>query len=410
VVALPPEAGDMHVRIMGGSGTGKSNLLLNLGVQWLQREDTAFILLEPAGDLAWDMLARVPKHRVNDVIWFDPLDELYPIGLNPFEGSDPERITSHIVGMFRNLSADSWGAQLQRVLTTAVYTTALVKGTLYDTKQFLVNKEYLMTQLKKLKRSEYPLVFQEWEWIHSKPDLTVDSSNNRIDSFLASRMTRNIISQRHGINFDQIIAKHKILLVPLPAARMGQTNASAIGQLVRELVWNAAMRQDPLNRQRSIVMMDEFQNFADFSTTKSDPFAEARKYKQQYYIANQYTEQITDAVRHTVDKNVATQIVFRLDPEDASKVKDRYKPLTSEDISTLPRFNIAARVMTSSGMAPTVTLATQPSPPVTGYVDKIIANTRKNYARPVTEVEAEILERHKEPVKKRKPSIGRVDS
>jgi Type IV secretion-system coupling protein DNA-binding domain len=408
VVTLPVESGDMHVRVMGATGTGKSNFLLNMGVQLMARDDTAFILLEPAGDLAWDMLNRVPKHRIKDVIYFDPTDVDFPVGLNPFLGSDPERITSHVVSVFKNLSGDSWGHQLQRVLTTAVMTTALTEDTLYGTKQLLVNKDYRQTQLRKLKRAQYPLIFQEWDWIDSKADLVVDSSVNRIDSFLASRMVRNVVSQRQGLDFDKIIREHKILLVPLPSARMGQTNASAIGQLIREMAWNAAMRQNPLDRQRSIVMLDEFANFADFSTTKSDPFSEARKYKQQYYIAHQYTEQLPIDVQHTVNKNVATQIVFRLDPEDARRVKDRYKPLTEEDISTLPKFNIAARVMSSTGMAPTVTLMTQPPPPITGFAQEIIANTRVVHAKPVNEVEADILARHKPKEERKRPAIGRV--
>src|SRR6266536_2247019 len=179
VIALPIESGDMHVRVMGGSGTGKSNLLLNIGVQWLQRPDTAFVLLEPAGDLAWDMLKRVPAHRVKDTIFFDPTDTDFPVGLNPFAGSDPERITSHIVSVFKNLSGDSWGHQLQRVLTTAVKTTALLGLTLYDTKQLLVNKEYRASQLRRLRRAEHPEILQEWEdFIERKADGTVESSVN----------------------------------------------------------------------------------------------------------------------------------------------------------------------------------------------------------------------------------------
>jgi len=223
-------------------------------------------------------------------------------------------------------------------------------------------------------------------------------------------MIRNIVSQTKSLNFDSIIREHKILLVPLPAALMGQTNASAIGQLMRELIWNAAMRQPLGNRQRSIVMMDEFQNFADFSTTKSDPFAEARKYKQQYYIANQYTEQLPEAVRHTVDKNVATQMVFRLDPEDAKKVEGRYKPMTKQDIASLPRFHVAARVMTSTGMGPTVTFATNPPPAETGVAEQIIQQTRQWYAKPVAEVETDILSRHKPRESRERPTIGRRDA
>jgi hypothetical protein len=410
IIAMPHDAGDMHVRVMGGTGVGKSAFLLRYGLQAIMKPDTAFIMLEPAGDLAWDFLRRIPPHRVKDVIYLDPLDTDFPVGLNPLSGSDPERITSHVVSIFHNLSGkENWGHQLQRVLTTSVMTAALLGLTLYDVKQLLVNNEYRRAQLRRIKRSIYPEIFQEWDWIESKADITIDSSVNRLDSFLASRMIRNIVSQKGGLDFDQIIREHKILLVPLPAARMGQTNASAIGQLVREMAWNAAMKQDPANRQRSVVMMDEFQNFSDYSTSKSDPFAEARKYKQQYIIANQYTEQLGNDVQHTVDKNVATQIVFRLDPEDARKVKDRYKPLTEEDLSNLGRFHVAARIMTSTGMAPTVTFSTLPPPETTGFEGQIIAQTRRNYARAARDVDADILTRHKSGEPKRRPKIGQVD-
>lgn len=409
IIAMPPEAGDMHLRVMGGSGTGKSNFLLHYALQSIINPETAFFLLEPAGDLAWDILQRIPAHRVKDVIYLDPLDTNWPIGVNPFQGTDPERMAAHVVSIFKNLSPDSWGHQLQRVLTTAVTTTALLGLTLYDTEQLLVNEQYRQEQLKKLKRNQHPELFQEWtDFIGRKGDLVVDSSVNRIKSFLGSRMMRNMLSQRTGLDFDWIIREHKILIVPLPAARMGQMNASAVGQLVRELAWNAAMKQDPGNRQRSVVMMDEFQNFADFATSKSDPFAEARKYKQQYVIANQYTEQITEAVRHTVDKNVATQLVFRLDPEDAKKVKDRYAPLTAEDLSALPRYTVAARIMGSQGMAPTVTFSTLPPPEPTHYEREIIARTRAQFAKPLAEVDADIMTRHKQPETKRRPKIGEV--
>lgn len=408
-IAMPIEAGDMHMRVMGGSGVGKSNFLLNLCVQYMERFDTALILLEPAGDLARDALHRVPPDRVKDVIWFDPLDTEYPIGLNPMRGSDPERITGHIVGILKNLSGDTWSPQIQRVSTNAVMTAALNGLTFYDIKQLLVNKEYRAQQIRKINRNHYPDILQEWRWLEEKHDLVIDSTVNRLDAFLGSRMVRNIVSQAEGLDFDQIIREHKILLVPLPAALMGQTNASAIGSLVREMAWNAAMKQPMDSRQRSVMMLDEFQNFADFSTSKSDPFAEARKYKQQYIIANQYTEQLPREVQYTVDKNVATQIVFRLAPEEATKVKNRYAPMSDEDLSNLPRYNVAARIMSSGGLAPTVTFKTAPPPPETPYWSQIIDRTRRDYAMARADVEADILTRHKTAEPKKRPTIGRFD-
>jgi DNA helicase HerA-like ATPase len=410
-IAMPIEAGDMHMRVLGGSGVGKSNFLLNLCIQYMERTDTALILIEPAGDLAEQALHCVPAHRVQDVIYYDLRDGEFPIGLNPLSGDDPERITGNMIGILKTRSGDSWSPTIQRVSTVAIETAAVLKLTAYDVRRLLVSKEYRQDVFKALPRSKFPQLREEWDWVESRTDFVVDSSVNRIDqSFTGSRIMRNVLSQAEGLDFDMIIREHKILLVPLPTAMLGQINASAIGSIIREMAWTAARRQPMHDRQRSVVIMDEYQNYAGESLmSKSDPFAEARKYKQQYIIANQFQEQLPRDVQLTVDKNVATQIVFRLAPEEAARVKARYAPLSDEDLTNLPRYTVAARVMSSGGLAPTVTFKTAPPPPETPYWGQIIERTRKLYARPRAEVEADIMARHKSPEPKKRPKIGEMD-
>ncbi|WP_285250216.1 ATP-binding protein [Pseudarthrobacter sp. fls2-241-R2A-168] len=136
-VAIPEKALTVHSWLLGPSGTGKSTLLHNMAAQVIDR-NMGLVLIEPETDLCRDVLSSLPLHRLHDVIWFDPLDTDRPIGLNVLGGGDPERTTSHVVGLFKNLSGDTWSAQLQRVLSNAVMTAALNKLTLYDVKQLLV--------------------------------------------------------------------------------------------------------------------------------------------------------------------------------------------------------------------------------------------------------------------------------
>lgn len=395
-----------HVRIIGQSGTGKSNFLQTAALQWIAKPDTAVILLAPESSLPYSILKRIPYERIADVIYFDPMDMEYPIGLNPFAGNDPERITSHIVSVFKNLSGDSWSPHLQRVMTTTVRTTALLGLTLYDCKQLLVSRDYRLAQLKRLKRAKHPEIFQEWEeFIDRKGDGTVDSAVTRLDSFLATPMIRNIVSQTKSLNFDRIIAEHQILLCPLPPARMGEGNASALGQLIREMTQNAAMRQESDNYQRSVTIMDEAQNYADQSTSKSDPYAEMRKFRQHYYLAHQFSNQLPKGLQDTVDNNVATQIAFRVDFKDAKLIAPRFKPMTDEDIEKIPKYHAVGRINTKQGIAPPVTFLTPPPTPETGYADWIIQNTRARWATPLAEVEADILTRHKAKDERKKPGI-----
>ena len=409
-VAIPLSALTVHGFIAGPSGTGKSTLMLNMAAQIMQA-GLGLLLIEPKGELADSVLMAVPHDRIDDIVWLDALDVDRPIGVNVLAGSDPERITSHIVGMFKNLSGDSWSGQLQRVMRNAVITAALNGLTLYDCKQLLVNKEYREAQVKRINRNTHPDIIQEWRWLADKADLTVDSAVNRLDAFLGSRMIRNIVSQnQNALDFDDIVRNRKILLVPLSEAHMGQTNASAMGQLIWEMYWNATLRRPIEHREPNVAMIDELPMFSDIlDATKSDPWAIARSYGLGVISAAQFMEQLPATLQKTITKNAQTQIMFRLDDTDAKRMADSFAPLKAEDLANLPKFTIAAKVMATGGNAPVVTLKTQPPAMPTGAGHAAMEQSRQRYGRPVAEVEAELLTRHKTAEPRQKPVIGRLE-
>jgi hypothetical protein len=106
---------------------------------------------------------------------------------------------------------------------------------------------------------------------------------------------------------------------------------------------------------------------------------------------------------------VGTHITFQISPAAASDLKERYAPLDQHDLANLPKWTVAARIMSLGGLAPTVTFKTPPPPPETPYWGQIIDRTRKDHARPIAEVQAEISERHRPPKQKSRPKIGEID-
>jgi hypothetical protein len=311
--------------------------------------------------------------------------------------------------MLKTISGDTWSATIQRVSMGAIQTAAILGTTVYDAIQYLINPTLRAEALKQLPRSKYPELRQTWDFIESRADLIVDSSVVRIEQLMNTKVMRDILSQKEGLNFPWLIANHKILIVALNMAQM-KIGASVLGSLIREMAWEAAMLQPTDNRQRSVVIMDEFQHFAGEELSRFDVFAEARKFRQQYIIANQYTEQLPRETRLTVDRNIGTQVTFRVAPDEAKNIADRYAPLKPEDLSNLPQYTVAARVMSSGGLAPTVTLKTPPPPPETPYWGQIIERTQQLYAKPRAEVERDILERHKAPEQRKRPKIGEMDA
>jgi hypothetical protein len=70
--------------VWGKNGTGKSVLLGNLALQDML-DGRGFAFIDPHGDVAEELMSMVPKERTEDVIYFNPGDMDYPLGLNLFE-------------------------------------------------------------------------------------------------------------------------------------------------------------------------------------------------------------------------------------------------------------------------------------------------------------------------------------
>jgi hypothetical protein len=87
-IRLSPEDRRRHTYILGQTGTGKSTMLENLAVQDMIAGN-GFAFIDPHGDSAEKLLALVPKERAEDVIYFNPADTQFPLGLNLFEFTDP---------------------------------------------------------------------------------------------------------------------------------------------------------------------------------------------------------------------------------------------------------------------------------------------------------------------------------
>jgi hypothetical protein len=47
-------------------------------------------LLDPHGDLAEELLAHVPRRRIDDVVLVDPSDHDHPVAFNPFYRVPPD--------------------------------------------------------------------------------------------------------------------------------------------------------------------------------------------------------------------------------------------------------------------------------------------------------------------------------
>jgi len=128
--------------------------------------------------------------------------------------------------------------------------------------------------------------------------------------------------------------------------------------------------------------VDEFQNFAtdSFATILS----EARKYKLNLTMANQYIAQMPEEVRDAVFGNVGTILSFQVGFDDAEYLSGQYgEEVLPPDLVSLSKYTAYTRLLVDGMPTKTFSLDTLPPPAFMqeeGRRDTVIRMSRERYA------------------------------
>ncbi len=360
-------------------------------------------MIDPHGDLAEEVVAGIPSHRTNDVVYFDPADSSFPIGLNPLDcsASASRHLTAvAITGVVQKVYGidPSNAPRLLDILRNATLALIDVPGTtLLSLTQFLGNPAYRETILN---RVHDPFVRDYWQhefgkWKVSDQTFAVASVQNKIRPFVIDPLLRSILGQaRNRLNLREIMDDGRILIVNLSKGKIGEDNSALLGSLIVSQLQMAAMSRADISEEKRrdfFAYVDEFQNFAtaSFATILS----EARKYRLSLTISNQYCDQLDEAIRHAVFGNVGSLIAFQVGARDAEVLAEEFGGLmTPADLMALPQYTAYTRLLID-GM-PSRPFSLRTLAPLHGGDQTrlpIIRNTsRHRYGRLARDVEREI--------------------
>ncbi len=385
-----------HLYVVGKSGSGKSKLL-ELLIHEDMEKGRGVAVLDPHGDLVDCVLRYVPKHRVNDVVLFDPSDTENPIAFNPLEKVEEAyrmQLTIGFLDIFKKLFGDNWTYRLEHVLR---YTTlALLDSpntTVLSILKMLNDKNY---RQKIVARIQDNVVKSFWvsefaAWSEKFDAEAITPLLNKVGQFVATNMIRNIIGQTvTRFNIREIIDNRKILLMKVSKGLLGEENSSLLGSMIITKMYQAAMsRADVPEEQRKdfYFYVDEFQNFA--TDTFYEILSEARKYHLNLTIAHQYMGQLSSRIRQTVFGNVGSLISFRVGAEDAGVLEKEYEPIFKErDIINLGVREFYVKMSVKGEIREAFSGRTVDVPRVSeDHTREIVALSRRKYCRPKKEVE-----------------------
>jgi hypothetical protein len=333
-----------HLYVVGKSGSGKSCLL-----QLLLRNDIengfGCAVLDPHGDLVDDILQLIPRHRVNDVVLFDPADTNFPPSFNPMNPVRPElktRVTLSFLDTFRRVFGTDWSEKMDHVLRYAIMGLLNIPGSSIMSLRRMLSDDAFRTEV--VRRTSDEAVKRFWlrDFVAHRKDFEegpISQLLNRLDEVLATDMIRNIVGQPLNLfDFREFMDTRKIVLLKISKGVLGAENAEFLGSLLIWKIYEAAMSRADVpveQRQDFYFYIDEFQNFATESF--GEILSESRKYKLCLTVANQFLDQLPTKIRQTVFGNIANLLSFRVGADDAAIVAGECRPrLGDEDFLNLP--------------------------------------------------------------------------
>ncbi len=313
-----------HVYVVGKSGTGKTTLLRNLILQDIDAGQ-GIAVIDPHGDLAFELLDYIPPHRTDDVVYFNPADQDYPIGFNLLQHIPTKSrhlVASGIVSVFKSLWRESWGPRLEYILYASVAALLECENvTLLGIQRMLVDERYRSWVVKQVKD---PVVRSFWLEEFAGYDRKFASEAispilNKVGQLLMAPPIRNILGQvRSKIEPRFMMDHRRILIANLAKGRLGEDKANLLGAVLVTQFQLAAMgRADVPEEERGdfSLVVDEFHNF--LTESFASILSESRKYRLALLLAGQYISQVPETIRDAVFGNVGTLISFRVGEADA---------------------------------------------------------------------------------------------
>lgn len=360
-----------HVFVIGKTGAGKTQFLLNMIMQDIEA-GAGVCVMDPHGDLFEDIMDRFPAKRLKDLVLFDPTDQENPPGLNLFEYDRREPlhrdfVLDEAVAIFLRLHGNEmFGPRIQnyfRNAALALMSDPSRERTLLDLSRIFIDDDFYDYSMESSTDPAVADFISEFrKTAEREKSEMIPYFQSKFTPFVSNAGIRNVIGQpRSTLNFRQAMDLKRVVLINLAKGKLGELNSRLLGMvMVGKVTWAALSRAHVAFDQRSdfFLYCDEFQNFA------TDSFgvvlSESRKYGLSLILANQYLSQLRvndnftnvnrDSLRDAVLGNVGNIVAFRVGAGDAEALVKEVSGETStreklaEVLATQPRYQAIARV------------------------------------------------------------------
>nr|BFE56369.1 hypothetical protein GCM10020063_008950 [Dactylosporangium thailandense] len=360
-----------HIHLLGATGSGKSTEMTHMVIDDVKAR-RGVVVIDPKGDLALDILDRLPASVADRLVLIDP-DQVRGATLNPLSGPDDDLVVDNIVSIFSKIFQRHWGPRIDDVLRVACLTLMRkANATLTLVPPLLNDKQFRAAFTVDLDDPEGLKGF--WEWYEATPPplraQIIGPVLARLRAFLLRDFVRDTIGVARS-SFDMAkVLDGGILIARLPKGQIGEETAKLMGSFVLASVWQAATARARIpedQRRDASVYIDEAHNVLNLAGAVGDMLAEARGYHLSLVLAHQSLSQLPRETQLALSANARNKIFFNCSPEDAHQLARHTLPeLDEHDLSHLDAYTTASRLVVANRETAAFTMRTRPPLPVLG--------------------------------------------
>lgn len=340
-IIVPDSVRAEHALIVGGSGHGKSQLLLKLIHYDLVHEGErppGVVVIDSQGDLI-HTLSRlalfdpaITNSLADRLILIDPNDVEHPVALNLFafdqarlEGysrADRERVLNSVIDLYEYFFAALLGAELTQkqgvvfrylarlMLAIPDATVQTLRALMEDGKPFRLYMKQLDGSAKR---------FFETEFFSTGFAATKKQILRRLWGVLANPVFERMFSHpENRIDLFDAMNEGKIVLINTAKDLLKAEGCSIFGRFFIAKIAQAALERATIpedERRSTYVYIDEAHDY--FDDTLEQLFNQARKYRVGLHVACQHLEQMPSRLRATVMASTSMKFAGGVSAKDA---------------------------------------------------------------------------------------------
>lgn len=345
-----------HLYCIGGTGSGKSYWLSFLALQLVKH--CGFTFFDVKGDVADEILARIPRSEWHRVHYIDLQDMVHfmPLNLLQQEGMSVYNLATMIVSVFIKLNSEGSIKEhsqsiLRRALIAVISTNP--EGSILEVYRMFNDEDYLDWTIEQMENgTDYPDVLSYWQNYKGMKIKARQSECsailNKLEIITQNELPRYTLCQKENVlNWRKLMDEKSIIIVNYAMDKNEKEIIAFFGTLFTAFISKAVFSRGdirPEDRVPHMLFLDEFEMFVQQQADMQRFLELSRSYGLGLILAHQSVEQIPDNLMGMISDNTFTQISLLIGDKSSSKIKKMFPGVDEEDLTSMLQYTGYARL------------------------------------------------------------------